>query len=564
MANLEIKYCDIPSYLRAGGFYRNLDNDDPEGIINIPAECFHPDGEKAADLEEFRQLLRAMVFWMLEDIPLGVLKFCEDHEVDVWDEGLVDLPDAVGMEVQPFLSTAYSKPGIVPLHDIIKSRRWDLIIHAVGRIGKNNNVADIVALCGNLRLLQHLHEEGFPWHEYTCAAASQNGHVDCLQYAHENGCPWDVNVHSYAAMNGHLLCMQYAFEQGLEWQVEVCHMAANKGHLDCLQFAHENGCPWDYEVYLYAASHGHLACMQYAFEQGLDEWHVDVCKEAALSGQLLCLKFAHEHGCPWDIRTTECAAQNGHVDCLRYALENACPVDDMAYNMASRNGHLECLQLLHQFDAPLCADAPVYATECSNSTSLQYLYENGCPWEEKTTRQAAFWGNIEPLRYAMEHGCPHSDDIVQYAARGKNFECLQYVVEEQGLLMERLAFKVASLGGNLNCVQYLFDQGCPFLYSGFSDEAEQWVIYDFIFRKDNPEFVLCVEFAVERGWAVCAKFIKYIVTRDEPCKLWLQKEGYYTVDDVLCSETVSLPDNVNRTIPPQLETRGSNGWCALM
>ena len=37
-------------------------SEDSEGIIDVPADCFHLDGETAADLDEFRQLLRVMEF----------------------------------------------------------------------------------------------------------------------------------------------------------------------------------------------------------------------------------------------------------------------------------------------------------------------------------------------------------------------------------------------------------------------------------------------------------------------------------------------------------------------
>jgi len=93
MSTIQIKYSEIPSYLHAGDFYRNLDSEDTASIVEIPADCFHPVGKRAADLEEFRQLLRVMVFWVLDDIPIGVLDFCDGHAVGLWEEGLVDLPD---------------------------------------------------------------------------------------------------------------------------------------------------------------------------------------------------------------------------------------------------------------------------------------------------------------------------------------------------------------------------------------------------------------------------------------------------------------------------------------
>jgi len=558
MADLQIKYCDVPSYLHAGEFYRNLDSDDPDGIIEIPADCFHPDGETAADLEEFRRLLRVMGFWALDDILVGVLEFCKENEVDVWEKSLVELPDDVVAEVQPLLLTAYSNHDIVPLYDVIKTGRLDLIMHAVARIDKSGSATVPVALCGDLGLLKYLHEQGYGLSEDTCAAASQNGHLDCLQYARGNGCPWNVSIYLLAAGNGHLSCMQYAFEQGLEWDAEVCPYASGNGCFDCLQFAHENGCPWDGEVSIQAAVGGHLSCMQYAFERGL-EWHADVCRVAALYGHLDCLQFAHENGCPWDNQTTDCAAQEGHIHCLQYALDGGCPVDENACALACRHSHLDCVQLLHQFGAPWTAEAPIRAAERSDTACLIYLHENGCPWDADTCKHAAYWGHVEPLRYAVEHGCPHSHDIVQSAACSNNLDCLQYVVEEQALYMDQIVFNVALLRGDLACLQYLLDQGCPYVGAELPSDVERWTVMDGFFRKDNPEFMECVEYAVERGWTPGEYFVQYIVPRDEPCRDWLQKEGYYIIDDMIPSEMNDSSLHVVDSTPVPQES-----GCALM
>lgn len=426
-----------------------------------------------ADLDEFRQLLRVMVFWALYYIPIGVMQFCGNREVDVWDQGVADFQDAFKIEVQPFLLIAYSVQNSVPFIEIVRTGRWDLILHAVSRIPKSSPATTVAASCGNLRLLQYLHEDEFEWHENACIVASFEGHLNCLRYAHEHGCQWNSSVHTAAAHNGHLNCMMYAFSHGLEWQVNVCQQAVLKGHLDCLQFAHENGCPWDND-------------------------------------------------------TTECAAQNGHVTCLQYALEQGCPTEFAACTFACRIGHLDCLQLLHQFGAPWDEFAPYWAAMCPTIDCLRYLHENGCPWDEETPRQAAHDGHIEPLRYALEHGCPYHDSIVQGVVQADSLDCLRYLVEDQGLHINISVFKAALLRGNLANLQYLLDQGCPYIHAEFHNSVEQWTVFDGIFRKDNPEFVLCVEFAVQRGWVLCRNFIRYIVTRDEPCKQWLISEGHYS------------------------------------
>lgn len=462
-----VTFCKIPSYLHAGEFYRNLDNTDPESIIPIPTDRFHADGNEAANVEEFRQLLRVMTFWMLDSIPLGVLNFCEQQAVDVWEGEIHSLPGDVGV----LLLSAYSKADIVPFGDIVKTGRWDLIMHAVDRMDQSDNATRVAAFFGNLNLLKYLHDNDFTWSEDTCWAASQNGHLECLQYAHCKGCPWDAQVYVHAAIYGHHSCMKYAYEEGLEWQTVVCTVAAQAGSLEFL-------------------------------------------------------RFAHEHGCPWDNKTTEGAAQEGHVPCLLYALENGCPVDKTACSLACLKGQLECLQLLHQLGVPWDEHASFHAAQGPNTHCLRYLHDHGCPWDKHTSNKAATEGHIDPLRYALEHGCPYDAFIMPNVVRSSNLECLRYLVDERLLCMNEAVFLAALLKGDLTCLQYLLDQGCPFQEAWLDDEA--WDIFDIVFRKDNPEFVLCAQFAVDRGWELCENFISYIVTRDAPCKDWLVDEGWYT------------------------------------
>jgi len=319
MTTIQIKCSVIPSCLHAGDFYQNLDNDDPESLIEIPSDCFVTQTEAASNVSEFRQLLlRVMEFWMLDEIPVGVLNFCDEHDVTVWKEAITEI---VMPDVQKLLLDVDADKQSVPCELVLRSGRWEVIRHTLSRMAKDGNATAVAAETGNLQLLIYLHEQGFDWHKDTCSLASLNGNLQCLRYAHRNGCAWD-NFTTIRAANG--------------------------GQVDCLQYAHENGCPWNSTLYMVAAANGRLSCMQYAFEHGL-EWHIVVSMLAALGEHLDCLQFAHENGCPWDSITTLNAAAEGKYDCLKYALENGCAVHEDAIHKASVNGHSLCVELLRQF-----------------------------------------------------------------------------------------------------------------------------------------------------------------------------------------------------------------------
>jgi len=473
---ISIKYCDIPPYLHAGDFYRSLDSDDPECIIEIPADCFEMDEDNASTLDQLRKLLQIKAFWLLDRIPLGVLNFCIMNNVEIWRSTVHEL-SMVGANVLPALVAAFPRHGGIPFRTIVESGRWELIVHAVSWMYKTNTKAcAIAAKLGDLRLLQYLHEEGFNWDVETCENASRNGHLECLRYAREEGCPCSSNVFDVAALSGHLNCIRYAHEAGLPWSTSLCETAARLGHLDCL-------------------------------------------------------KYAHEHGCPWDDQTTAFASRVGHCDCLLYALQHNCPVTSQACDQASECGQLACLQLLHHYNVPWTTDTACCATVFDTIDCQQYLCENGCPWDERTPEESVDCGHITHLQYAMERGCPYSDDLISKAAIDMfTFDCLQYLVEQQGLCMNEDLFMKVLLAGNFASLEYLVDQGCPYLSAQFNDEMAnitEGPQYSWRYSlEDFHEFLLCIQFAVERGWVPNQAFVDHVYLKHRPCGDWLAQEGF--------------------------------------
>jgi len=482
---ISVKYCEIPPYLHDGALYRSLSSDDPQGCIIVPLDCFHLDGDQAVNMEEFTLQLKVMAYWMLDEIPIGVLMFCSEYDVEVWREAVKNIPGSEETNILPLLELAYTLKDHIPFEEIIKTQRWDLIGHALSRMDKDCMVSAVVAGIGALPILRYLYEEGFDWHLDTCAEAAEQGHLDCLQYAHEKGCPWDTKTHIIAAQNGHMHCLEYAHKQGLPW-------------------------------------------------------HSDVCAYAALGGSLACLRYAHENGCPWGCDTVQNAAQRGHFSCLRYALGRGCAFDIDACNTACKHGNLECLQLPLDYGAPFDKSTCMYSAMCSDSTCLQLLFEIGCPWDENTVLKAALKGAVDSLRCALEQGCPYYDYTMEAAAIGNSLECLQYLVDVQSLSTDEEVLQVAVLRGNLSCVQFLVDRDCPLQGIKFSDDPVQIELFDEYFRRDNPEFVQCVQYVVDRGWIPDKHFINCVATRDERCTEWLQQEGWLGEDSAGCADTTEL------------------------
>ncbi|CAB9503157.1 ankyrin repeat protein [Seminavis robusta] len=163
--------------------------------------------------------------------------------------------------------------------------------------------------------------------------AAQNGHLDVLKYAHDNGCPWHEYTCFYAAMGGHYDILEYAHTHGCRWDSLTSHHAAAGGHIDCLKYAHENNCPWDANTCSLAAERGQLKALKFAHENGCP-WDASTCSKAAKGGHLRILKYARENGCSWDEWTCIYAARSKHLQVLRWAQENGCPCPPDLLEMA--------------------------------------------------------------------------------------------------------------------------------------------------------------------------------------------------------------------------------------
>ena len=58
------------------------------------------------------------------------------------------------------------------------------------KIELNNFLFDIIAKCGNIRLMKWLFGNGCCWSSYTFVCAAFHGNLDNMKWLLENECPW--------------------------------------------------------------------------------------------------------------------------------------------------------------------------------------------------------------------------------------------------------------------------------------------------------------------------------------------------------------------------------------
>jgi hypothetical protein len=224
------------------------------------------------------------------------------------------------------------------------------------------------AAAGNLAVLQHLIQCGYPWNNTTLAAAGGYGHLHMLQwfYSEMAGTDdrWVGNSMAMAAGRGHLHILKWGYIKDLPFRPIICEYAAITGRLDMLQWLRAHKCPWSETTCSAAVDGGHWAVLRWARENGCprDE---RTCARAAATGRLDMLQWLRQDDCPWDEDTCTKAVESDSMDILKWARENGCPWNASAYMAAIHSGNLQILRALHTNGCPWDG----YVTECALGSS---------------------------------------------------------------------------------------------------------------------------------------------------------------------------------------------------
>ncbi len=147
---------------------------------------------------------------------------------------------------------------------------------------------------------------------------------------------------------------------------------------------------------------------------------------------------------------------------------------------------------------------------CGDLECLQYARSpplgKPCPWDSDTFITIAAKGNLECLKYAYENGCPfvvarHLLNATAAAAAGGHLECLKYLHYLDIFLWDSTTTRCAAEGGHLECLKYAREIGC------------EW---------DS----LTTEFAARNGHLECLKYA-HSPGSGEPCP-WNIETAQYT------------------------------------
>jgi hypothetical protein len=113
------------------------------------------------------------------------------------------------------------------------------------------------------------------------------------------------------------------------------------------------------------------------------------------------------------------------------------------------------------------------AAQIGDISMLQYAIKQGCSCDDTTSQAAAFKGQIEVLQWLKTEGHPLDKDTFIAAIRGGQLPVLEWSIE-QGYrhIFDGSFCKIAAEEGNLEILQWLRSQGCPWWYGRFNNATE--------------------------------------------------------------------------------------------
>jgi hypothetical protein len=204
----------------------------------------------------------------------------------------------------------------------------------ISNLPLSNNVTKIGAEECDLEVLKSAIERGCPLNSIGVYFAARRGHLDVLQWFLKQPMSqyeWKYRiegVYHSAAEGGQLKIIQWLRENDYPWDSHVGQYAARGGHLETFVWLHEHGFPLDKDsikaTIHSAIAYGHLEILKWLKTQECTFDYYTLWL-AAQNGHFEIFKWLREQKCPWDKSISYIAKENGHLELLQWAIENGCP-----------------------------------------------------------------------------------------------------------------------------------------------------------------------------------------------------------------------------------------------
>lgn len=332
---------DVPTYLRSGSFFLNLDSSDTE-TFEVPSDCFKRN-PTVTDNSELTFVLQTARFWGLENPPVTVVSYGIRRNGSFH----VGLMIQAFPEFRTFLSQVFRIRQTTTSNCILSAIGVGLGVIIVEHLHEQDGFP-LSSECflaaaehDDAAIIEYLERRGCVWHEKTVNKIVKSGSLGCLKYALKNNHPLPGDIITTAAVHRQKEVLQYLLKNDVKFSSEAVEVVLQQGNIQLVKLLHEAGGTWPEDAAFFCVLFDHLDCLIYAIENG-HTFESDLCIVAAHVGSLRCLVYLHLKGRPWDRKTTCAAAIRGHFQCLKFAHQRGCPLNSTATTYALNCGAWRC------------------------------------------------------------------------------------------------------------------------------------------------------------------------------------------------------------------------------
>lgn len=290
-------------------------------------------------------------------------------------------------------------------------------------------------------ILKRVVELGAPLTDDAIWEAGMDGRVDSIEYLRSIGCPWDTLSPLGAAMTGEKECIDYLLDNGCPFDESLTEVTASRGHWDLLRHLISRGCPIGPRVPEAIAETGDIKFLKEI--EAEKYWTKTATFAAASAGELKCLKYLIDNGCPYDSETFAASTSSSDLACFEYLKSIGCPMGPEAVRIAARDGDIDMLRYLVSLGFPIEEDA---LTSIVSNVDAEFFTDT----------------LMECFEFLVEKKCPISTSTLSFAAQDNNMRVLEYAFSQKDCPKnDPHIAAMASLGGHLECLRYLYENGCP-------------------------------------------------------------------------------------------------------
>lgn len=159
-------------------------------------------------------------------------------------------------------------------------------------------LCDIFAEKGNLKMLKWAKEKGFKLSTVTFSFAPLGNNIEMLEWLYENSCPYNSHPYYWAVLKNNITLLEWFKNKNFPKSRDSCRLAANKGYLMVLIWLLDNEFYYDETVSLEAGRGNNLDVLKYLDQRGIIVYNEKLFKYACEHNNLEMIMWLKSKECP--------------------------------------------------------------------------------------------------------------------------------------------------------------------------------------------------------------------------------------------------------------------------